>query len=80
MLQDILAVIHNSSAQFDNVCMATAMHKMGTIMSEQHMHPEQMALIARKPEFEHLKSMIGETAVDCSLMHEPHGPYSVQDT
>lgn len=67
VLQDILAVIRKSSAQFDNVCMATAMHKMGTIMSEQHMQPEDMALIARKPEFEHLKSMIGEPAADCSL-------------
>ena len=73
MLQDVLAVIRDSCGQFDNVCMATAMHKMGTIVSEQHMHPEQMALIARKPEFEHLKSMIGEAAADCFLMLDPHG-------
>lgn len=80
VLQDILAVIRKSSAQFDNVCMATAMHKMGTIMSEQHMQPEDMALIARKPEFEHLKSMIGEPAADCSLNAWASWPVQIFNT
>lgn len=55
-LQDVLELVRNSAADFDAVCMATALHKMASLDAD----PHQYQLLADRPELTRLKDMICE--------------------
>ena len=52
----MLELVRNSAADFDAVCMATALHKMASLDAD----PHQYQLLADRPELTRLKDMICE--------------------
>ena len=55
-LQEVLALVRISAADFDPVCMATALHKMASLDAD----PLQYKMLADRPELKSLKDLIGE--------------------
>ena len=53
-MQEILELVHSSAADFDAVCMATALHKMASLDAD----PQQYQLLADRPELKRLKDLI----------------------
>lgn len=64
-LQDVLKLVRTSAADFDAVCMATALHKMASLDAD----PQQYKLLGDRPELSRLKEMICEMS---SLTHQCH--------
>lgn len=56
MLQEVLELVRTSAADFDAVCMATALHKMASLDAD----PQQYQLVADRPELTRLKELICE--------------------
>ena len=54
--QEVLELVHTSAADFDAVCMATALHKMASLDAD----PQQYKLLGDRPELTRLKDMIRE--------------------
>ncbi len=56
MMQEVLDLVAVSAADFDAVCMATALHKMASLDAD----PQQYKLLGDRPELTRLKDMICE--------------------
>ena len=56
LLQEVLELVRTSAADFDAVCMATALHKMASLDAD----PQQYKLLGDRPELMRLKDMICE--------------------
>ncbi len=52
--QEVLELVRTSGADFDAVCMATALHKMASLDAD----PQQYKLLGDRPELTRLKDMI----------------------
>jgi len=55
--QEVLELVRTSAADFDAVCMATALHKMASLDGD----PQQYKLLGDRPELTRLKDMICES-------------------
>ena len=65
-MQEILEVVRSSAADFDAVCMATALHKMASLDAD----PQQYQQLADKPELTRLKDLICKLhMLELSLLH-----------
>lgn len=53
-MQEVLELVRTSAADFDAVCMATALHKMASLNAD----PQQYQLLADRPELTRLKDLI----------------------
>ena len=62
-MQEILEVVRTSAADFDAVCMATALHKMASLDTD----AQQYQLLADRPELTCLKDLICELHTLLSL-------------
>lgn len=65
VLQDVLELVRSSAADFDAVCMATALHKMASLDAD----PKQYQLLADRPELTRLKDLICERTTLCVHTH-----------
>ena len=59
LLQEVLDLVRSSAADFDAVCMATALHKMASLDAD----PQQYKHLGDRPELTHLKDMICELLI-----------------
>ena len=55
-MQEVLELVRTSAADFDAVCMATALHKMASLDAD----PQQYQLLTDSPELTRLKDLICE--------------------
>ena len=58
----MLELVRTSAADFDAVCMATALHKMASLDAD----PQQYQSVADRPELTRLKGLICEPITLCA--------------
>ena len=53
-VQDVFSVVRASAGDFDAVCVATSLHKLGSMANS----PRYAEAVVKRPEFAHVKRML----------------------